>query len=247
MYVDGMDEFLKQGHWWWLLIVPASTFVLALLGSLWGTNLGKITEHKQWLRNQKQAAYQKFVAIAQANSHNVYAYLSEDQFSDRLEHENQRMEAYWELNVVASEEVADQAYRYIHEYKAYITLVKESNVVRSVVLKRIAKPREDDSTEFIEGLQTYLKEKGLDESSGFAVKGYQKLMLRVHLVVDAMRRDLGLPAMGENDDGTDSRNNPVENWLKDFRRTLPEGDFDSLIHTHRRDKESTAGSDIGYM
>lgn len=88
MYVEGMDEFVKQGHWWWLLIVPVATFVFALLGSLWGSNLGKITKHKQWFRNQKQAAYQKFVAIAQANSHNVYASLSDEKSSDGPEHEN---------------------------------------------------------------------------------------------------------------------------------------------------------------
>jgi hypothetical protein len=247
VYFGGMDEFIKQGQWWWLLIVPIATFVFALGGSWWGTNLGKITEHEQWLRNQKQAAYQKFVAIAQANSQNVYSSISPEQFDKRMDNENQRMQAYWELNVVASEEVADEAYKYIHEYKAYISLIQETNVVREVVMQRIAAPKEDDTAEFIDGLRQYLKDQNLEDSTAVAVRGYQKLMLRVHLVIDAMRRDLKLAPMGEDDDGSDPRSNPIENQLKKFRSTLPQGDFDSPIrHRHESDDES-AYDKIGYM
>lgn len=234
-----MDEFIKQGHWWWLLIVPVATFVFALAGSWWGANLGKITEHKQWLRNQKQAAYQRFVRATQTNALTVHASLSGANSVEAFEQENQRMEAYWELNVIASEEVAEEAYRFIHEYKAYISLVKETNVVRQVIARRLASPEEEDSQEFLRGLEKYLDDKNLRSPTAIAVKGYQMLMLRSHLVVDAMRRDLGLPVMGEENASADPRNNPVENWLEDFRRTLPQGKFDSDLRTPEKADSTT--------
>lgn len=52
-----MDELVKQGQWWWL-ILPA---VLALFGSWLGAKLGKTNEHEQWLRNQKVEKYTAYV------------------------------------------------------------------------------------------------------------------------------------------------------------------------------------------
>ncbi|MEW1821752.1 hypothetical protein AB0323_13350 [Arthrobacter sp. NPDC080031] len=232
-----MDEFIKQGQWWWLLIVPLATFVFALFGSWWGTNLGKITEHEQWLRNQKQTAYQKFVSLAQVNAQNFYSALEKSKFSDKLEQENLRMQAYWELHVVANKDVAEEAYRYIHEFKAYITLVQESNVVREVVRQRLDQPEPDDSPEFITGLGQYLKDKDLKAPHDIAVKGYELLMMQVHRLVDVMRHDLGLPSVGTVDGTKDLRSNPVENWLKEFQRTLPEGNFESALRGRRKKVE----------
>ncbi|MFJ6536746.1 hypothetical protein ACIQH5_10975 [Paenarthrobacter sp. NPDC091711] len=48
-----MDELIKQGQWWWIL-VPVLT---ALAGAWVGARLTRTTEHKQWLRNQKVEAY----------------------------------------------------------------------------------------------------------------------------------------------------------------------------------------------
>lgn len=64
VYVNGMDELVKQGQWWWLLI-PLGTGVFALIGSWLGSFLGRTTEHKQWLRNQKQEAYSEFMVTAE--------------------------------------------------------------------------------------------------------------------------------------------------------------------------------------
>jgi hypothetical protein len=60
-----MDELIKQGQWWWLVAVPVLTGALALLGSWWGSRLGKKTEHAQWLRNAKETAYVEFLDRAQ--------------------------------------------------------------------------------------------------------------------------------------------------------------------------------------
>ena len=56
-----MDELIKQGQWWWLL-VPLGTGVFALVGSWLGAKLGQKTEHKQWLRNEKQKEYVAAIA-----------------------------------------------------------------------------------------------------------------------------------------------------------------------------------------
>lgn len=52
-----MDELIKQGQWWWL-VLPA---VLALFGSWLGALFGKTSEHAQWLRNQKLESYTTYV------------------------------------------------------------------------------------------------------------------------------------------------------------------------------------------
>ncbi|MDR6438768.1 hypothetical protein J2790_003935 [Paenarthrobacter nicotinovorans] len=63
-----MDELIKQGQWWWLLI-PLGTGLFALGGSWLGAFLGRSHEHKQWLRDSKQAAYAEFLsAIVEATS-----------------------------------------------------------------------------------------------------------------------------------------------------------------------------------
>ncbi|MEW1821747.1 hypothetical protein AB0323_13325 [Arthrobacter sp. NPDC080031] len=56
-----MDELIKQGQWWWLLVVPIATGSLALLGSWLGSRLGKTTEHEQWLRNEKIETYSEYL------------------------------------------------------------------------------------------------------------------------------------------------------------------------------------------
>ncbi|MGO4650220.1 hypothetical protein AB4068_00845 [Arthrobacter sp. 2RAF22] len=56
-----MDELIKQGQWWWLLVVPVATGGFALFGSWWGSRLGKTTEHEQWLRNEKVETYSQYV------------------------------------------------------------------------------------------------------------------------------------------------------------------------------------------
>lgn len=60
LYVLGMDELIKQGQWWWLL-VPLATGLFALGGSWLGAHLGRRTEHSQWLRNEKRKAYHEFL------------------------------------------------------------------------------------------------------------------------------------------------------------------------------------------
>ena len=63
-----MDELIKQGQWWWLLI-PLGTGLFALGGSWLGAFLGRSYEHEQWLRDRKQAAYAEFLsAIVEATS-----------------------------------------------------------------------------------------------------------------------------------------------------------------------------------
>lgn len=69
LYVWGMEELIKQGQSWWPVAVPVLTGAFALLGSWLGSRLGKITEHEQWLRNSKQAAYAEYLsAIVEASS-----------------------------------------------------------------------------------------------------------------------------------------------------------------------------------
>ncbi|PNH86114.1 hypothetical protein [Arthrobacter sp. AFG20] len=51
---------------WLLLGVPFLTGGLALLGSWYGSWLGRKTEHQQWLRNQKQTAYSEFLGAFDA-------------------------------------------------------------------------------------------------------------------------------------------------------------------------------------
>lgn len=218
-----MDEFVRQGQW---LAVPVTTFVLAALGSLWGSRLGKVTEQKQWLRNQKQVAYQKFAALVQVNARTVYLGMSEDKFAENLELEDTRMKAYWELHVVASRKVSEEAYRYIHEYKAYISLLKQSDIATQALRRRLDNPDPEDSAEFLEGLRKFMKDNRMG-GSGVAVGGYQLLMLQAHRLVDAMRADLGLPPVGTDDGETDLRSNPVENWLNEFQQSLPEGTFEA--------------------
>lgn len=65
-----MDELIKQGQWWWL-ILPA---VLALLGSWLGTRWGKTTEHSQWLRNQKIEVYTNLLRQIHASTASLDAY-----------------------------------------------------------------------------------------------------------------------------------------------------------------------------
>jgi hypothetical protein len=64
-----MEELIKQGQSWWPVAVPILTGAFALFGSWLGSRLGKVTEHVQWLRNSKQAAYAEFLsAIVEASS-----------------------------------------------------------------------------------------------------------------------------------------------------------------------------------
>lgn len=64
-----MEELIKQSQSWWPAAVPVLTGAFALLGSWLGSRLGKITEHGQWLRNSKQAAYAEYLsAIVEASS-----------------------------------------------------------------------------------------------------------------------------------------------------------------------------------
>lgn len=49
-----------------LVCVPVVTGVLALLGSWFGSRLGRINEYRQWLRNQKQAAYSELLGVFDA-------------------------------------------------------------------------------------------------------------------------------------------------------------------------------------
>lgn len=42
---------------WLLITVPILAGVFAMVGSWFGSRLGRKNEHQQWLRNQKQAAY----------------------------------------------------------------------------------------------------------------------------------------------------------------------------------------------
>lgn len=65
-----MDELIKQGQWWWLISVPVLTGMFALLGSWWGSRLGKTTEHAQWLRNEKKKDY---VEAIKATDNATYA------------------------------------------------------------------------------------------------------------------------------------------------------------------------------
>jgi hypothetical protein len=60
LYVYPVDELVRQGQWWWLLI-PLGTGVFALIGSWLGAKLGKTTEHAQWLRNRKVDSYTAYV------------------------------------------------------------------------------------------------------------------------------------------------------------------------------------------
>jgi hypothetical protein len=46
---------------WLLISVPIVAGVFALIGSWLGSRLGRSTEHQQWLRNQKQAAYSELL------------------------------------------------------------------------------------------------------------------------------------------------------------------------------------------
>lgn len=54
-----MDQLISQGHWWQLFPVPLVTFIFAVAGSWWGSRLGRTTEHKQWLRNEKLNVYKE--------------------------------------------------------------------------------------------------------------------------------------------------------------------------------------------
>lgn len=67
-----MDEFIKQGHWWWLLVVPVATGVFALGGSWLGAWLGRATEHKQWIRDNKQKAYTRFLSATTDAASNAF-------------------------------------------------------------------------------------------------------------------------------------------------------------------------------
>ncbi|MDR6637517.1 hypothetical protein [Paenarthrobacter nitroguajacolicus] len=56
-----MDELLRQGQWWWLL-VPIAAAVVGTVAGVWiGARLSKTTEHEQWLRNQKIDSYTNFL------------------------------------------------------------------------------------------------------------------------------------------------------------------------------------------
>lgn len=48
-----MSEFFSSGEW----IVVVLTGLFALGGSWYGSRLGRITEHQQWLRNEKKKYY----------------------------------------------------------------------------------------------------------------------------------------------------------------------------------------------
>ncbi|MFS0717123.1 hypothetical protein ABC337_13840 [Arthrobacter sp. 1P04PC] len=67
-----MDELIKQGQWWWLLL-PVATGAFALGGSWLGAHLGRRTEHSQWLRNEKRKAYHEFLK----SGHSLAQFLSE--------------------------------------------------------------------------------------------------------------------------------------------------------------------------
>lgn len=56
-----MDKLFEEGQWWWPLLVPIATGLLALFGSWLGTRWGKITEHGQWLRNERVKVYTDFL------------------------------------------------------------------------------------------------------------------------------------------------------------------------------------------
>jgi hypothetical protein len=60
-----MDELIKQGQWWWVLL-PIVTAVFAVAGSWLGAKLGKDNEHEQWLRDRR---LEKYTTYANACKH----------------------------------------------------------------------------------------------------------------------------------------------------------------------------------
>lgn len=78
----GMDEWIKQGQWWWLFAVPIATGLLAVFGSFLGTRFGKSAEHQQWVRDQKMKFYTEYLQAAGAFLENARGRRTEgdDQF-----------------------------------------------------------------------------------------------------------------------------------------------------------------------
>ncbi|UKA61377.1 hypothetical protein [Arthrobacter sp. FW306-04-A] len=125
-----MDELINQGQWWWLLVVPVATGVLALFGSWWGSRLGKTTEHTQWLRNEKIETYSQYVETIRRGDIYLNSVISGAKaMSDTLESNDHTGGS--RLRLISPKSVRDAAESHIESREAVLEFLDRSSLETS--------------------------------------------------------------------------------------------------------------------
>lgn len=193
-----MDEWIKQGHWWWLLVVPIATGVFALLGSWLGSRLARRSEQTQWTRNKKQEAYADFIGhmrITQQESlPAVLEMVGEIPTVDvALEAEEERLRAYWQLELVSNDAVAEVALELLNDLSIYRRMLSNSRGLLRTYLARVSNPMPFDSAEKHAELEQNFKELVNEErQSEILQSGFEAVRKRTQWLVQLMRDDLGM-------------------------------------------------------
>lgn len=192
-------DFINAGQWWWLLI-PLGTGIWAFGGSWLGATLARLAEHRQWKRNKKQEAYAEFVAKVKLTAHDVEVLLSPDRMDELSADDVKRMEAYMQLELVASNAVSIEANGLINDIKRFRVVVLESEGFEKRAKERLENPKAGDSDLYKDQLANAVREKSKLSHMDLALACVDQVHARMRSVVNEMREDLGMPDYDHTND-----------------------------------------------
>lgn len=192
-----MDELVKQGQWWWLLI-PLGTGVFALFGSWLGASLARWSEQKQWTRNKKQEAYADFIGHMRITQQEPYPAIF-DMVGEPLpvhiedaESAEERLRAYWQLELISDEAVAGAARELMEDLDIYHRMLKNSHGLLRTYFARVANPMPFDTEEKRAELDEHFKKLSQDRQAQLLQEGFEAVRQRTQWLVQLMRDDLGM-------------------------------------------------------
>lgn len=192
-----MDELAKQGQWWLLLLVPIATGLFALFGSWLGSALSRRSEQKQWTRNKKQEAYADFIGHMRLFQQESYPAIF-DMVGEPLpvhidgEAEEERLRAYWQLELVSNDSVAEGARGLLDDLSIYHRTLKNSGGLLKTYLARVGHPLPFDNEEKRAELEDHFKTLSKDRQAEILQEGFEAVRKRTQWLVQLMRDDLGM-------------------------------------------------------
>lgn len=214
MYTYQMDKLVEAGQWW-LLLIPLGTGVCALLGSWLGASLARHSERKQWTRNRKQEAYALFIGRAGFTANDALLMLDPDKFLELLAREAERLQAYWQLEIVASNAVSREAKRLVNAMKRFRQVVVEMNNGEAQGAERLVNPLSTDSEAVLALLKSLVAQyqgQKHNDMVGALTDGIHSVTFEL---IRTMRKDLGLPTFNPS---TEEEEDVFNEALESIRR-----------------------------
>ncbi|MGX9901488.1 hypothetical protein ACW0JT_19215 [Arthrobacter sp. SA17] len=190
------EELLKLIQTWSPLGIAVLTGSLALLGSWFGAKLANRSGQKQWSRNKKQEAYAEFIGhmriTKQESLPAVFEMVRDTPTADLdLEAEAERLRAYWQLELVSNNAVAEVARELLNDLSIYRRMLNNSLGLLKTYMARVANTMPFDSegkrTELAQNLHELVHE---ERQSVILQLGFEAVRKRTQWLVQLMRDDL---------------------------------------------------------